>query len=397
MKSTICFLAIVCLIGGCLADSKPLASNTGTQKKPPKTRLNPLEVAKLLPAACLTCLMLKPEPPGKDRDTCQGLWFKEGYVCNKDRVMTWSQFDRNMLLSANSEFGKNLENMKQLAENLLDQGGNGLNLKPEELALLRYYTESNLDTQKEEGKKCISSLIQVRNSALCSICSGKNYRYFTQDKKGLLDFDSCMAFINTCDAHFTDVARLFEAELLAIKIDKLLNPHKTIFEHALEKGFTVFVQILTKVAGMLTKRIHLRKEQQSQEMKDKASVDICQHLISIVHPPLLTVTLRLMNANLVLLRGMVVAAKAAAKFKEGIKQNVQNVQNAVKKILTPGNWRKLELMNTKFEDLPAFDKADIVVMRPTDNMFTSFEGAQGTGTYRDNECKKALNISLRFP
>lgn len=159
---------------------------------------NPIDLAKKeLPSIVV---LGQEEPLGKDNATCQGLWWREGFVCDYDKLKALAAADQKKLSDATASFVQSITKNRELAVKLNDAKKAAFNAN--QLVF-------NPVNTKTEAEKCWNYMIKLRSSALCSICSAKNYLYFLNNK-GAISFDTCNDFLSYCMPHFRDLLSLIE-------------------------------------------------------------------------------------------------------------------------------------------------------------------------------------------
>ena len=66
------------------------------------------------------------------------------------------------------------------------------------------------------GDKCWNYFLGMRSSALCYVCSAKNFKYFYKDKAIITD-QECRKMVDHCQEHFHHFFNMIKAALVALK------------------------------------------------------------------------------------------------------------------------------------------------------------------------------------
>ena len=366
-KFTACLLAVLCLSAAVECQlTQTVRSNLTWQ----------VIVDKMAPG----CKLEAPQPADIDHVTCQGLWGKEGFVCDKSIVKLYDDSDKIYFETGIQVFGQLVDLMSNAATFILTKPITGLSFNETEKAILtKFANKATLDQKKASGRACMSKLAGIRNSALCTICSAKNVLSFNNDVKGLFQFSNCEEFLSVCDSHFQDFIDIYSSVDMLMKVDKVVNP--TPFLQI--PGFGKFIEMSKAVIYLLTYRIHQRAVATSVAEKDSISKAYCEQVIKLVLKPYLPASLLILTPTIAVLFAKIVAKQAALSL-------ITKVTSLF------GNWRRLQNFESLLMGAPQINApTDIVVVAATDNMFVSFDGAAGTNSQA--QPYKPLNTSLAFP
>ena len=418
MKSCIfLILVFLCLAG---ASRQTLeSSTTSTSSRGQSVPRSPFALKDKLPG----CFLRKVVPSGNKNPTCHGLWNSTGYVCNKRAVLSWSTKDTKYIMDGVEVFKNSLDLLSIVATRILGSPVKGLKLNETEIAILKTYKDATANAAKiANAQICASALAKIRNSALCSLCSAENYRFFSDDKKGFLPYDTCQAFNLKCDPYFKNIAEFFGAFPLIVRLDLFFNPLAFVLNDVLQKQFTAGVKRTAQRAAFLSSRILQLSANPTDSQKEIIFKDLCQRMITLTQQPEMIRSLQLMNFNLMCIRTKVdvthvVSGITSGNVKEtiqafgtlgkGLLKTAQNLakpkaitNNPLKSLVS--NWRNLQITDQYTDFLMSYPMnieglAEVIVVKPTDSMFTSFEGADGTSLSHENSCKKIMNMSICFP
>lgn len=366
---TACLVAVLCL-------SAVTKCQTTT-----KSNITWSDIAGKLPAGCK---LEKPEPSGKDNVTCQGLWYKEGYVCNKNAVLDYAAKDKLYFDTGIKSFEGLLDTLSNFGTFAQSKSITGLSFNETEKAILnKYANKASFDQKKANARACMNELARIRNSALCTMCSAKNVLSFNNDKKGFFSNSNCDAFLTICDPHFNDYIELYHSVDMIIKIDKAVSI--ALFFNG--EIVSWFVDTFKAVMYLLTTRIHQRAAATDLAVKAQISKAYCEQVIKLVVRPYLPGTLMLLSFGYKLIYSSTVMKYTA-------QQAAANLLAKATSIF--GNWgRKLQSMEALLLSLPPYNPPADIEVKDTDNMFVSYAGA--TGTNYETEPYRALNLTLAFP
>lgn len=359
-----------------------------------KSNITWSDIAGKLP---MGCKLEKPEPANKDNVTCQGLWGKEGYVCNKDAVLRHAREDIDFFNMGIANFGKILDVMYNIVNFTLTKPITGLSFNETEKAMItKYSNTASFEQKKTNAAICMKKLASIRNAALCTMCSAKNTHSFNNDKKGLFLYGNCDSFLTICDPHFNDFIELYHTLDMVLKIDKAANPIPFFNQLAAD-----FVETVKALSYLLTYRIQQRAAATNPKIKESISKEYCEQVIKLVLKPYLPASLVILNVGYSVIYGAMkikyeLQLKAAA-IAADLAAKVAAAKLAASKIKSLfGNWRILQSLESTLLSLPPYNpEADISVVKDTDNMFGSFPGA--TGSDYQTEAYRPLNTTLSFP
>ena len=420
-SSAFLLLVFLCLTGVSwqnLESSSTPASPTA-QAEPP----SPFALKSKLPEGCF---LSKVVPSGNNDPTCQGLWNRTGYICDKNVLGAWATEDKNYIINTMPLFKNSLTMVAEIAKKIQDSTIQGFSLSESEVAILKRHQDTSIHGAKQaNAEQCANALIRVRNSALCSLCSAENYRFFSDDKRGYMPYCSCQAFLTECNAHFTDLASFFNDLPLLLRIDKFFNPLGNVMNDVMQKEFTAGVERTMRMATGVSSSILQLAAANSEEAKEPIRRSLCQLMISLTEKPGIIWSLRMMNFNLFFMKAKIDGSNLISAIKSGdilgaiksgvagattlgkaITQAVPQTTTSIPKIsVSPlkglfSNWRKLQTTDEYTDFMMSFPtsySSEVIIVKPTDSMFTSFEGADGTSLSHENSCKKIMNMSICFP
>ena len=318
----------------------------------------------------------KPQGPGVDNKTCAGLWGKEGTLCNLTLLIDFDQKRTQQVQNSVTSYNLLIDNLSHIAK------------MAKKLTALKASTKSTFDDlvtsdfssiSKENADTCMKQLIKSRSSSLCYRCSQAYDRYqlsIVREQKFIVPEDFCSKMMTACEPHLEDLATLgklyFEKPSTMGELSKVyqiqlqtMATHQQILQLALFSGLLI--------------------EWKSANVDLKASLSnkVCSMAIGLEKAPLLSSFSRLLG-------------KPTSELLAKIEQEYD--QTAVSRRLGPSDILSLHrsLVETDSEhfQLPG----DVAVLKATDNMFTSFDGVQGSPLSVENTGNaKAMNMSVCFP
>ena len=198
---------------------------------------------------------------------------------------------------------------------------------------------------------CWQSLMQARDASLCYVCSKENQRYIYQGKLIVTEED-CGSIMSKCYPFFADTLLYFDT----LKSQRLNLDAKRKLADLLQNMEKAHLHRLIEKYAFETKH-----QQDSQQTANQ----LCARLIRVHKAPLFETIKALQE---------VVARTSPASGNRVLQCNDQN--------------------SNAFTD-PFI--GDVSILRPTDNMFTSFDGAHGTTLHWDNNNFRSCNMTLKFP
>ena len=309
-------------------------------------------------------------PPGKDMQTCQGLWGREGYGCDKSKLIQYSNQDKEKMMNYSKESFTFVQSMKSILNSSLgiftDADKAALAIAEKELA------GEALERLSNESDRCWRAMGQIRSAALCTICSARNYECF-QGRRGLITPRACTFILYSgCEYLFSKILLLsrslkqtWDSLAKTLKIDKEFRDLKDAEEI---NGNRELLALLER-----------KESASSPEQMEAISAVICDKTLQITAVPILYKLLRSHGSSLELL------TNAFKKLKE------QGLPSS--RLLRPSNWRAMQATNPPVSF--ASDQ-EVLVMVPTDNMFSSFYGTDGSLELGLSK-HRAMNLSLEFP
>ena len=210
-----------CLLA-CVEKAEANTANSCLQKNP---------FIKSLAAPGLTHVEIFAQPKTGRFMYCSSEWRPHGSCCNSEDLVIASNFD-DFVIRKNKEviFYKvyHIENILKMAlDYSLSTHWLGENKKfvREVIAII------NLESFRKHTDRCWNHMSKIRNSALCSTCSGRSELFFSKDKI-LISADACRDIVDSCQPYFAHLEQIYS--LIKSKrtpFEKMvleLNPYSTI-------------------------------------------------------------------------------------------------------------------------------------------------------------------------
>lgn len=301
-------------------------------------------------------LLDRPVGPGVDSHTCQGLWFKTGYICNIEKTKQFALDDKAELEGEVRRFDQVLDDLETLLQ------ANALKLESAN-QLREVINGQNKIKMKQNARRCWDKMAEVRSNSLCSICSGQNAQFFFRNKS-LVDLPLCRAVLAVCSDHFE--------ELLKIK-----------------KVSEVVMQIFRRFSNSKSNQVHLQALSRHRFYNlvmyrrygwgsaDKLDADLCESALRIRAPPIVGEYTKVYSAFI-------------SEPVRLVKQRSNRMLRMESTSRTLDGGSLFGANNNNLLD------GDILVLKKEDNIFTAVDGFKGTFQDISHGHFKPMNLSLRF-
>ena len=321
-------------------------------------------------------------------------------------------------------------------------------------------------------KKCWSKMSQIRNSVLCTTCSGESYRYFVNKKANVAE-SVCHRILGDCWANFRQltmytsrllsiyelnkmqkeygkelirisgsrmywfsVKKLHE-EMAKVKINFLVknySPYSSKMDQKEKKtsrmitralcrrfiklqGETVLSQLDKAIAGnqfeaslgdLTSKLVGMHRKKTGEASYENLIKSKRSHNIEVANKK------QKVMSQVQLKYLIEEEEKEKLNYQEALTKKISMYQDLSRTLNLKTSSRNLDIEGsltangqptkepTQFPN-PTEDSrtlnldSEMNILRGSDSMFTSFEGAHGTGVFHDNNFAKTLNLTLRFP
>ena len=188
------------------------------------------------------------EPQTPASSHCQPIWSTQGACCEPESLVNYAnadseQIDKN-INQMSLEFKGFIKYIKRLQQVLLsivalkkfDYAAYLGDKAAKRLKKLIYVVDKQLlhkqvfhtfqkhvhfaRTFREENQKCWAKMSKLRNSALCSTCSGRSHQYFLNQKANMAE-DTCQAVIDDCWKSFKFLNQYFTRMRYIARLKKL--------------------------------------------------------------------------------------------------------------------------------------------------------------------------------
>lgn len=162
---------------------------------------------------------------------CGGMWAREGTCCSPEAAMTFSIDEQLKVERDISLFNQYLTGLQTKTKDYLNneklQYGTNLQafislLDDPYLGFLKRLLDDRVvENLKINTAKCWWHMQVVRNSSLCSICTGQSPKYFSfLYGKGFVDLDTCNTVMSNCSEFFVEILHFVKG---AARLGKLVE------------------------------------------------------------------------------------------------------------------------------------------------------------------------------
>ena len=380
----ICWLLILLAVNAAFAKSAKKSTEIALQKLPKSV------------------VLAAPIPAGKDQNTCQGFWFKNGYVCNLDKLKQFNKDDLNKLQGIKVDFMSLVERFQALHRSV--------KLIKSKLPrnIVKILT-TDISVVSSQTDKCWNHMGKLRTNSLCTICSAQNYNYFFGYKAGM-SMSTCREILDHCSVHIGHVVDLTE---LAIYLSKTVGSYAR-WHYEIQKSKNFFVQFLTQL-GKTVERIyhsigtmlwvklfHLYESLKAKKIGKQqkcfgtvtlktVSANLCESLVSLTHAPHLKKINDHLSGILKNLESELDLVTAYKQKKAAAKTSKSRSRSLMKKT---SNWRYLKQKSNATSSSFSSDSGGSGVM-----VFESEDGSSSVAVDKQHPFLfiKLLNFSIVFP
>lgn len=321
-------------------------------------------------------ILNKPQPPGVDLTTCGGLWEKYGFVCDKQKIVDFEakkvkEIERSLtntitLLDSLNSSQKLLRNSSILGKELKEK-------------FTSFFEGTSIDKIKANLQKCWKFTKQARSTSYCSRCAGDFDKYWLQTSNQtffLASHSFCVRAIDSCKDHIE------EFSILAYQAQAgILQQALEILADRLQMALSVSKRASIDLLDMISRFSTFTKTADSSSDTNKEDA-FCSISLKFDSFPLFVKILPLLEGPIEQLKILLNQIGAQAR------------QLLRRKPLLNSNWRLLSNSEPSSDSPFA---GEVAILNPTDNMFTAFDGAQGTTLHNNDQSRKPMNMSLIFP
>lgn len=320
-------------------------------------------------------LLVLPSPKSTTETVCQSFWKTHKTCCDKNALTIWNSREntlltnqKNYISSITTQISSQLNGLKRIY---------AAEFSKPDLSFIGKYSEDKLRTSILDGvNSCMEHNQKVRNSALCSLCSGISSQ-FIYHGKGAVGLQDCIKSTQVCQRYFQEISSLAKGMANIINIIKSvpLNPGVTLDPKYSEKSILEFSAQLNHP---VIQKLNDLEKATTEIQKTQALIGVCNNYITLIKS----------------FYGLDIYATL-----------VENISRILESILvnlrarSASNWGRLLLRNPRALtlSLPTGIADSEVLLLPSDNMFTSFVGAPGSAQALEATSVKPMNMSLIFP
>ena len=245
---------------------------------------------------------------------CGYEWSKHKTCCSYDMLMRYVIQDRSDTEKYAKEIGDNLRSLKEeynRFKSIMESASKiegimkNTNLKGL-VSLIKFFNSpesaditfwlSNFggaELTEAKAKPCIEEIKSIRSGSVCSICSGRSSIWF-DGPKAKFSQTYCKPFLNRCKdsisflRNYGERVKILFQKLLSVDLGALQvnSKDKTISEQG-EK----MIKVITKLSQM--QALNLLNDYLINPDNNKASASLCDSIVTLVHDPFITVTLKM--------------------------------------------------------------------------------------------------------
>lgn len=306
---------------------------------------------------------LSKNSPNKPYSVCSKVWSVDSTICNPDRLMTYQQHDSTEVKTESTKTIEESTATQQIVNTLAAKNSYqylARRLLPtatisaaETVSILQPFNDSRVMTLfKSQSDTCLTHMLKVRAAALCYICSNENAKYFANGKAVVSQAD-CGLMLNACLPFFKTASVLMESSSNYAK--------------------------------------SLKERSASNWALGDSIIELNNQLKRANLPYLISQYETSTNASSKLQVGNQICARTFRLHKDPIFAAMENMVKQLNELLAMGGGRVLQLTT---EGDPFV--GDVTILQPTDNMFVSYDGTQGS-TLANTVSSVPMNLSMIFP
>lgn len=310
------------------------------------------------------------------KDACRPIWHNDGSLCNKDGLITYHKAMADELSKDVLKFKEEVESMRtklQNPENKVSKSNH------QSLSFYKSFSnEAKINSFKRSVDGCASFLNSRRWPALCHACSAKNQRYFLDNKAIITDLQ-CFEMATSCWS-------FFEFSYGIVNGFSELSDELNKIDFTEKKGqvYTNFLLYSEDMKAKITKaKLHSIFNNNGQS--SQTQVNFCHRFYKLDRNKLImTIAELLYFVN-----------RYIGDFVKVLNRTNRRLLMAVKE----ADSRELQnLPDVSLSIAPAgIFEGDVAVWKTQDNMFSSFDGIQGSSAVMDASVYRPMNLSVSFP
>ena len=224
----------ICLLA-CVDKAEANTANSCLHKNP---------FIKSLASPGVTQVEIYAEPKTGKFKYCSSEWNPYGSCCNPEDLVIAVSFD-NFIIQKNRDllFDKAYMVQRSMEFSIQAFSSRSFQLTKSHRYLLKVTAdiikEINLEPYKKLSDRCWDHMAKIRNSALCSTCSGRSEMFFSKDKI-LISADACREIVDSCQpyfAHLEHIYALVKSKRTTIEETVLALKPSSLIKSAIDKFF----------------------------------------------------------------------------------------------------------------------------------------------------------------
>ena len=392
----ICFLSLLLLSTVACQAKVPGTTLPKTIALPALVRISDLPLFKL-PASVTTI------SPASSQN-CPSVWPAQKTNCKISPLISYQTIETTELsssVSSNKALVKNIGPRVQLAteytkamssirRRLLQEGGISIQQANQALTLLAPFRNSALLSNFNDSiNTCWSFLEKARNATLCYICSNQNSQYFLNGK-AIVSQSDCGKMVTACLNYFDFSSTLLLSSEQFVKSTNTWNARPSF-----GANITQLSGFVTSLANLMVKSnlksLLTSYKVQTGDDKIRTSNQVCARILRLHQSQLFDS----MDQILLIVNFLVKEISRTAT----IDDYPPKLRLAVKSRFEPSSSSQTDrrlLQDTSSTENNPFE-GDVAVVQSIDNMFVSFDGAQGTSLGTGNTAYTPMNLTTCFP
>lgn len=301
---------------------------------------------------------------------CSYEWNNHGTCCESESLVRLFKYESKVIIN-------NRNNLAGAVAKVIELIGKSPALKGK----LKERTTKVTRQLKSTNSQCWDYMNKVRGSALCSICSGRSEAYFTSDKRKILvDPPTCKHAVDNCEG-------FFEAYLwLKKNVDKVTSKLGNFFIKIF--AGKMIERVKKSILGSSPPEPLLKAFKEYLEYKDQKSkselhsIKVCAMFLNVRYRPTYWDLSSFFGSS---------PEKLPTSKDTNKPKRLSKSKSAKSRSL--GDQSILTL--TSSASLLESDSS--VLLKPSDSIYTSTFGADGTTTLDPSRPMMAVNMTLVFP
>ena len=338
--------------------------------------------------------LIRGEPKISKENVCGGMWAVKGTCCDLEKLLKHVSKNSEVLTKAAKDLKLNVIKISSFQ-------------KPKHMTIIEtseylLFLKKLIQVKQKASflksiDKCAAYMIEARSSSFCSICSGDSYRYFLNGK-AIISMETCSSMVSNCKDFIEDTAEMLQSmESLAsmlISASENIDP-----KNRAETKYAL--RIVQNNNHILEAQPVLMLLQGFQSDMSSESIDIIySHLCSSFYHLIQPTWIQQFEVMLGLTKSLLIhhMDKIGHVFDSNWYKSLSKTQ--ISKFLKSNPKSRPRLLRKRKEQKEkddAFDKQDVVVMRKSDNMFSSYDGVKGSSLDNQFSDTKAMNLKVQFP